>query len=1149
VEDASGPALEPTGQPREAAYERRIVSVLFADLVGFTSLAEGLDPEDVAAIQDRYFATIRETVGRYGGVLEKFVGDAAMAAFGVPRARDDDAERAVRAGLAIASAVEHLTAPLGLDAGALAVRVGVATGEVAHASSGPDEGRLSGDTVNTAARLQTAAPPGRVLIGETTALAVAEAIELEPTRSIPLKGKAEPVRTALAVGVRAVRSRDAAMGDLRAPTLGRDAELDLLVGAAVATRRTGTNESWLVVAPPGVGKSRLLTDLAMRLTAGSVHGGASGVPGTPDASNPPTAVVTVRFRSGDGRPFGALADLASTIVGDRAPADLDADLRAGGLTCGRAEVVAARLVDLLLADTSASGVGGASSREETPDRDARFDAWLAGFAALTGDRPAIWLLEDVHWAGPDVLAFIRRAHATAAVSGRLVVATARPSLLEAESGWAAPQPGDSWRRIDLAPLPPATASDLIRALVGEALPPILIQRVAFTSDGNPLFIEELLRTWVSVGLLVRTGDGWLLTAHAPDVPVAPTVQAIYAAQLDDLPAESRRLTRQGSVAGRRVPADFLASLDGADATEALATLIRRALLDGPAAAPPLGDSYAYRHALLRDAGYASLARSERAVLHVRFARWVERLLVDRPDVGADWIGEHLEAAVLEAPALAGDVAPGLGREDASALAASWLERAAEAATRRAARDRATELFRRSLDLTPSIAVLDGARRERRLGETIADGGRFDEAAERLTSALERFRRYFADAGVGTATRRVARDGLAGTADSLARILLEQLRFEEGWTLAEAVLEEIGPADDLPSARLRLRAATGRNYFSDQPGDLLPAALAAVAIARRGGDQELELEASLASLVSLDAASEVVREAVPVQELAARLGRPDVVSRILRIRAMLGAAAGDDPFAMLDEAAEIAVSHGLDEALGWAEYARAEVALGLGLWDVALRAGLRAIDIGERHGYRRVVVRTWHVLCPVAGAREDLDLLRRAAAWYEAAEASLPGSPYGLMQYAGVHTIFGRLGVVSPRPVDPDELMPSFDLEVDLPSWIEAVDEVLRQWIADGRLDVVEEANRRMRASLERWPSLFGSAAVSLFQGRLALARGDLAAVARDGRAALEPLEAVHGRWWRARVLRLLERAGAATATELAEAAAIERELGVVGPAS
>ena len=351
MEDPTGRASEPNGPPPEVAYERRIVSVLFADLVGFTSLAEQLDPEDVAAIQDRYFAAVRETVGRYGGVVEKFIGDAAMAAFGVPRARDDDAERAVRAGLAIANAVEELAGPLGLEPGVLAVRVGVTTGEVVHAASGQDEGRLSGDAVNTAARLQTAAPPGRVLLGETTALAVAETIELEPVTAITVKGRSEPVRVALAIGPRAVRSREAAMGGLRAPTLGRASELERLVAAAAATRAGGTNETWIVVAPPGVGKSRLLGDLATRL--GSAPPGDGGV-------------VGARFRAGDGRPFGALGDLAAAVIRGRSPDEVAAALRASGMAPGRADVVREHALALLGPDPGSrpgSGPGSGLARD------------------------------------------------------------------------------------------------------------------------------------------------------------------------------------------------------------------------------------------------------------------------------------------------------------------------------------------------------------------------------------------------------------------------------------------------------------------------------------------------------------------------------------------------------------------------------------------------------------------------------------------------------------------------------------------------------------------------------------------------------------------------------------------------------------------
>ena len=208
------------------------------------------------------FATVRDTVGRHGGQLEKFIGDAAMAVYGVPRGRDDDAERAVRTGLALVEAVERLGARLDLEGGDLRLRVGVNTGEVVYAVDGPDAGRVTGDTVNTAARLQTAADPGSVLLGEATALAVAEAIEVVAVAPLALKGKAAPVRAFRVVGVRPQRSRELAMGSLRAPTIGRAAQLAKLQAALRRALEAGATERWLVLAPPGVGKTRLLDAFA-----------------------------------------------------------------------------------------------------------------------------------------------------------------------------------------------------------------------------------------------------------------------------------------------------------------------------------------------------------------------------------------------------------------------------------------------------------------------------------------------------------------------------------------------------------------------------------------------------------------------------------------------------------------------------------------------------------------------------------------------------------------------------------------------------------------------------------------------------------------------------------------------------------------------
>src|SRR5215211_6796643 len=296
----------------ERALERRIVSVLFADLVGFTSLSEQLDAEDVVTVQGAYFATVRETVERYGGSLEKFIGDAAMAVFGVPRARDDDGERAVRAGLALAAAVEQLGARIGLDAGALAVRVGVNSGEVVHTpDAGPEEAMVTGDPVNVAARLQAAAGRGEVLLGETTALAVAAAIELGEPQELELKGKAEPVRARRAVAVRAEPSRDLAMGALRAPLLGRASELDRLLGEL--ERAQEEPRLLLVVAPPGVGKTRLVDELA---------GLATGV-----------AVSRARLRPDALAPFDGVAQLLPAAAG------LEDRLRAAGIASGRARVL------------------------------------------------------------------------------------------------------------------------------------------------------------------------------------------------------------------------------------------------------------------------------------------------------------------------------------------------------------------------------------------------------------------------------------------------------------------------------------------------------------------------------------------------------------------------------------------------------------------------------------------------------------------------------------------------------------------------------------------------------------------------------------------------------------------------------------------
>src|SRR5690606_19250828 len=324
------------------------------------------------------------------------------------------------------------------------------------------------------------------------------------------------------------------------------------------------------------------------------------------------------------------------------------------------------------------------------ERDRRFAAWTEALDALSGEAQSAWIVEDVHWAGADLLAFLEHA----ATDARAVVyASARPAILDGASEWVA-----DGTLLELAPLPPADAGALIHALVGDALPEAVVTAIAERSDGNPLFIEELIRTWVSIGTLVREGDRWALAVEPEAVALPATVQAIYAAQLDDLPADARLVARRASVIGRRFAEAALDPLELEHSTQGIEGLRHRAFIDGPHADAVNGSVYAYRHALLRDAGYASLARAERARLHLALARWMEETAGDGADAIAEAIGEHHAAALESLPAL---VSPGgLDRVAVAAAAASWLARGAERALSLAAHERAIELLVRAIALTP-----------------------------------------------------------------------------------------------------------------------------------------------------------------------------------------------------------------------------------------------------------------------------------------------------------------------------------------------------------------------------------------------------------------------------------------------------------------
>jgi class 3 adenylate cyclase len=1052
----------------ERAVERRVVSVLFADLVGFTTLSERLDAEDVALVQDAYFAAARETIERHRGVLEKFVGDAVMAVFGAVRARDDDAERAVRAGLALIAAVERLNGALELDDETLRLRVGVNTGEAVVGEASAERGPVTGDTVNVAARLQTAAEPGSLVAGEVTALAVADVAELERLPPLELKGKAEVFRAARVVALHPERSRERALGDMRAPTLGREAELEQLA------RSLGSTAAILVAAPPGVGKSRLVSEFAARAAG-------SGI-----------AVLIARLRPDLLSPFEAVAQL----------------LEAGGgrAALARGDDARAAVVAELLAAAIEPRPGMHAERAQL------FGAWVEGLDGLADDAPAVWIVEDVHWASADLLSFLTFAGGVERPAGRVIVATTRPALLGGDVPWL-----ESVELLELQPMATADASSLVGSLVGDALPAELVEQLVERSGGNALFIEELLRMWASAGVLTLAADGWELTTHAGDVPLPPTVQAIYAGQLDDLPDDARSAVRRAAVAGRRFPIAALPVLDVATPDAAVDALMRRGLVAGPKRDPLLGESYVYRHALLRDAGYASLARAERARLHVRLADWLASL-----DSGAlaEVIARHYAAALDSAPQLMREL-EGRTVEDVRNAAAAWFERATGGAIAVAAWETAAILAARSLELTGDDAHAR-ARRLQALGEATASAVGVDQALPHLHEALSGFR------GLG------AREEIGAAGWVIGQLLRAQTLFERAERLADELLAELGEPDDAAVARLLvLRSVAALNARDDFTGAHADATRA-LAIARAVADGDLELEATqlLAQIQDERGGGNP-----GVWDALARIGRErgrfDVVAAALRNRAAFDW--DDNPRASLpviDEAAEVARVYGLVEATGWAGYSRTEAHLSSGDWDSALTAGLDAVDFAEARNLYRVVVRSWFTVRPIAVARGRSDLLERAFDRFAARRGVEPDSPYARIVTTAMHLSFADAGLEPPFVPGVAERLQSFELDQATPSWLAGVETIIDAWLAAGDLDGAEAALERMRASVTlRSSTKLAIATESLLRARLLMRRGRDEEAQHAARAAL----VTEAPWWRAKVYRLL---GDPKADE------IERELGI-----
>jgi class 3 adenylate cyclase/tetratricopeptide (TPR) repeat protein len=612
-----------------AAEERKVVTVLFADLVGFTSRSEQMDVEDVRGTLAPYHALLRDRLEHYGGTVEKFIGDAVMAIFGAPVAHEDDPERAVRAALAIRAAIDRLNEDQpGLD---LHVRIGVNTGEalvVVGADAARGEGMASGDVVNTAARLQAAAPVDGVLVGETTYHATDRATNYSAAEPVTAKGKANPVEAWQALDARAALGVDVVQRPTSA-LVGRREELDLMLDALRRCRAERTVQLVTLVGVPGIGKSRLVWELFQAVDAD------------------PDFITWRQGRSlpyGDGVTYWALGEMLNAQAGI-----LDSDTAEqaeGKLRATVADLIADRAERAWVEDHARALAGLGSQDVGSAERASEATAaWRRFFEALADRQPLVLVFEDLHWADDALLDFVDHLVEWSSGVPMLVVCTTRPELLDRRRGWGGGQ--RNALTIALSPLADDDVARLIGSLLEQALLPAETQAALLsTAAGNPLYAEEYVRMLIDRGYLRRDGDRWRLAAA--ELPVPESVQGLIAARLDDLPASEKALIQDASVLGKVIWLGAVAEMGDTDrftAEERLHALERRELVRRERRSSVGGETeYAFRHILVRDVAYGQIPRAQRADKHRRAARWIESLSADR-DNTPDMLAHHYSRAL------------------------------------------------------------------------------------------------------------------------------------------------------------------------------------------------------------------------------------------------------------------------------------------------------------------------------------------------------------------------------------------------------------------------------------------------------------------------------------------------------------------------
>jgi class 3 adenylate cyclase/tetratricopeptide (TPR) repeat protein len=746
---------------RAVAEERKVVTALFCDLVGFTATSEAADPEDVDQMLSAYAAMARTQIELHGGVLEKFIGDAVVGIFGVPAAHEDDPERAVRAGLWIVESAEDLEAVGGAP---LRLRVGINTGETLvrlGITPGSGERLLAGDAINTASRIQSVAPDMGVAVGLATYEATAPVFDYEELDPATLKGKSEPVRVFHAKNPLARFGTDLTR-TLDTPFIGREIDLALLKGIFDKTVAATSPQLITVVGEPGLGKSRIVAELGAYI------------------DTKPELITWRQGRClpyGEGITFWALGEIVKAHAGilesdapDVATSKLDAVLPEGE----ERPWFRQRLRPLL-------GIEATS----TAEREELFTAWRRFLEHVAEKDPTVLVFEDLHWADDPMLAFLEHLADRAESVPLMIVGTARPELFELHPDYVSGLRNAT--PINLSPLSEEETARLVSLLLETTVIPAELQQpILDRAGGNPLYAEEFVRLLRDKDLLVRQDSSWELREGA-EVPFPDSVQALIAARLDTLSSDTKSMLADAAVIGKVFWAGAITEMGERDlttVTDTLRELSRKELVRPARRSSIEGEAeYAFWHILARDVAYGQLPRVSRASRHVAAARWIESKAPERVEDLADVLAYHY-ATALELTQAAGE------SEQASELEAPALKFLTLAGERALGLDTAAALS----NLERALALSPPGHPERpealaRFGEAANQAGRFREAAEALEEAFASFR---AAGDVPAAARAMGMLGLA----------LARLGDPRTWTLpveALALLEPLGPSPELVAA--------------------------------------------------------------------------------------------------------------------------------------------------------------------------------------------------------------------------------------------------------------------------------------------------------------------------------------------------------------